>query len=51
MVNNIMEGEGYRPARLSEFTVSIYSVRELSRFSLKLTNFLKIYDTRYLGSE
>ena len=48
---NVVEGEGYRPVRFSKFAVSIYSVRELPWFSPKLANFLKIYDTRCLGSE
>ena len=48
---NVVEGEGYWPVRLSKFTVSIYSVRELPWFSPKSANFSKICDTRYLGSE
>ena len=51
MVSDVVEGEGYRPARFSKFVVLICSVRELLWFLLKLANFLKIYNIRYPGSE
>ena len=48
---NVVEGEGYWPVRLFKFVVLICSVRELLWFLLKSVNFLRICDTRYLGSE
>ena len=51
VVGNTTSGKGYRPVRFFKFIVLTYSVRELLRFLPKLINFLKIYNTRYLGSE
>ena len=51
VVNNTVNGEDYRPVQLSKFVVSTCSVRELLRFSPKLANFSKIYNTHYLGSK
>ena len=46
VVGDVVEGEGYRPVRLSKFVVSTCSVRELPWSSPKSANFLKICDTR-----
>ena len=51
VVNNTVSGKGYRPVRLFKFMVLMCSVRELLRFSPKLANFLKIYNTYYLRSK
>ena len=47
----IITGRNHQFISFPEFIIPIYSVRELLRFSPELTNFSKIYNTHYLGSE